>query len=181
MVAWRAVASDARHSTRSECGWSGWAIGHSSRSGPATTTVAAPPGHLGGVNLSVSAIGNPVRGAKILVAKHCSDCHSYAGKGGEDAPPLDFMRGHLSAAEIAGMSGRIWNHLPIMLDHFKEEKIPVPTFQGNQMADLIAYLHSGQGGPPPVTDSGMHMDMSGSGSTSGSGMQMGGSGSTSGG
>lgn len=63
------------------------------------------------------------------------------------------------------MSGRIWNHLPVMLDHFREEKIEVPTFQGTQMADLIAYLHSGQGGPPRVgkgMEPGMNMDHSGS-------------------
>lgn len=37
------------------------------------------------------------------------------------------------------MSGRIWDHLPAMLPHFEEEGIPVPTFTGFQMADLIAY------------------------------------------
>ncbi|MGE5273811.1 MAG: c-type cytochrome [Verrucomicrobiota bacterium] len=131
----------------------------------ASSMVMAPAGHVGGSNLPVSEIGNPVRGAQVFVSKHCSDCHSYAGRGGEDAPPLDFMRGHLSAEEIAGMSGRIWNHLPVMLDHFREEKIEVPTFQGTQMADLIAYLHSGQGGPPRVgkgMEPGMNMDHSGS-------------------
>jgi len=30
---------------------------------------------------------------------------------------------------------------------FAEEHIPFPEFTGNQMASLIAYLHSG--GPPP--------------------------------
>lgn len=31
---------------------------------------------------------------------------------------------------------------------FKEEKIPFPTFKGEQMNDLIAYLHGG--GPAPM-------------------------------
>ena len=66
------------------------------------------------------------------------------------------------------MSGLIWNHLPAMLAHFKDEKITVPTFQGTQMADLIAYLHSGQGGPPPVRKGmGPGMNMNHSGSMSG--------------
>jgi mono/diheme cytochrome c family protein len=146
-------------------GIAGWAIGRgnsSSETGTgavAAATATAPAGHAGGANLAVAAIGDPAAGRELFVSKNCSDCHSYAGAGGEDAPPLDFMQGHLSAAEIANMSGRIWDHLPVMLGHFKEEGIPVPTFQGNEMADLIAYLHSGQGGPPPV-ESGGGMEMS---------------------
>jgi mono/diheme cytochrome c family protein len=70
---------------------------------------------------------------------------SYGGQGGEDAPPLDSMRGHMSAREIADMSGQIWDHLPAMLPHFREEKIPMPTFTQGEMADLIAFLHSGKG------------------------------------
>ena len=159
-------------------GVGGFFIGRATKgSTTAASVTVAPAGHVGGPNLAVAQIGNPRQGAQVFVSKHCSDCHSYAGRGGEDAPPLDFMRGHLSAAEIAGMSGRIWNHLPSMLDHFKEENIAVPTFQGSQMADLIAYLHSGQGGPPPVRP-GTGMDMGKSGSMSGGMTQ---SGSTSGG
>ena len=77
------------------------------------------------------------------------DCHSLNGVGGEDAPPLDYMRGHLSAREVADMSGQIWNHLPQMLHHFKEEGLPVPTFAAGQMADLIAFVHGS--GPQPAS------------------------------
>lgn len=132
-------------------GIAGWAIGHGSRSsatGAGAATV--PAGHTGGANLSVSSIGDPAAGRELFVSKGCSDCHSYQGEGGSDAPPLDFMQGHLSATEIANMSGRIWDHLPQMLGHFEEEGIRVPSFEGNEMANLIAYLHSGQGGPPAV-------------------------------
>lgn len=122
----------------------GWVVGHETRpAGTAAVTAtgaAAPAGHRG-PNLPVAVIGDPVQGAQLWEQKRCADCHSYNGKGGTDAPPLDFMKGHLSAAEIANMSGQIWNHLPTMLHHFKEEHIPVPTFKGDEMADLIAYLH----------------------------------------
>jgi len=37
--------------------------------------------------------------------------------------------------------------LPAMLAHFKEEGLPVPTFQDDQMADLVAYLHSARARP----------------------------------
>jgi mono/diheme cytochrome c family protein len=128
-----------------------WDVGNQTASNTKTVTVAAlsamsaPGGHMGGANLAVSQIGNPARGARLWDSKGCSDCHSYGGRGGEDAPALDFMRGHMSAREIADMSGQIWDHLPAMLPHFREEKIPVPTFTQGEMADLIAFLHSGQG------------------------------------
>lgn len=136
-------------------GFVGYAIGHSSRSQSAASTTA-PAGHKGGVNLAESDIGDASLGRALFVSKSCSACHSYAGTGGSDAPPLDYMRGHQSATEIAGMSGQIWNHLPRMLPFFEEEGIPVPTFEDDQMANLVAYLHSGRGGPPPV-ESGMEM------------------------
>lgn len=74
-------------------------------------------------------------------------CHSFEGRGGTDAPPLDAMKGELTATDVADMSGTLWNHLPMMRAAFAEEHIPFPTFTGRQMADLIAYLHGG--GPPP--------------------------------
>lgn len=95
----------------------------------------------------VSAVGNPSAGESLWQAKGCNDCHSLAGQGGTDAPPLDFMRGKLSTRDIADMSGVIWNHAPDMAMHFSEEKLPYPSFSPGEMADLIAYLH---GGPPPA-------------------------------
>jgi cytochrome c2 len=136
----------------------GWAVGNQTASNTKTVTASAqgamstPAGHIGGPNLAITQIGDPARGARLWQSKRCSDCHSYAGRGGEDAPPLDYMRGHMSAREIADMSGQVWDHLPAMLPHFREEKIPVPTFTQGEMADLIAFLHSGKGakaGAPP--------------------------------
>lgn len=129
----------------------GWVIGNSgsdeqeagSTAGSVTATV--PQAHQGD-NLPVSAIGDPSSGEQLFTSKGCSSCHSYAGSGGEDAPPLDFMAGHLSATEIADMSGVIWNHVPAMLPHFKEEGLEFPTFKDDEMADLLAYLHGGKPG-----------------------------------
>lgn len=122
----------------------GFAVGHYTQPSVAsapTTAVSAPPGH-SGAGLPAHEFGDAARGAKLFVSKGCADCHSYAGRGGTDAPPLDYMAGHLSAREIANMSGTIWNHVPVMLPHFQEEGIPFPTFTDYQMADLVAYLHS---------------------------------------
>lgn len=97
--------------------------------------------------LSADEVGNVKDGRELFVSKGCAMCHTYEGRGGTDAPPLDFMRGKLTANDIANMSGVIWNHLPAMKAAFDEEGIPYPEFEGNQMASLVAYLHGG--GPPP--------------------------------
>jgi len=97
--------------------------------------------------LQASSIGNAAHGRELFVSQGCSMCHTYEGAGGTDAPNLDFMRGMLSATNIANMSGTIWNHLPTMRAAFAEEGIPFPSFKSDEMADLIAYLHGG--GPPP--------------------------------
>lgn len=117
----------------------GFVVGRES----ASPSSLVPVGH-SGVGLPAHEFGDPLVGASLFVSKGCADCHSYGGKGGTDAPPLDFMAGHLSASEVADMSGRIWNHLPVMLERFEEEGLPVPTFADGQMADLVAYLHSTQ-------------------------------------
>jgi len=96
-----------------------------------------------GDNLLGSAIGDSTNGARLFDEKSCSDCHSYDGAGGDDASALDFMKGDLSATELAAMSGRTWNHVPHMVSYFEVEGIPVPKFEGDEMADLVAYLHEG--------------------------------------
>jgi hypothetical protein len=116
----------------------GYLVGHATRT-PSASSV--PTGH-SGASLTPADLGDATAGARLFVSKGCADCHSYGGKGGTDAPPLDFMAGHLSARDAADMSGRVWNHLPAMLDHFKEEGLPVPVFADGQMADLVAFLHS---------------------------------------
>ncbi len=141
----------------------GFFAGRATKTVPSATPTqveTAPSGHVG-ENLPVAAIGDPTEGEKLFEDKGCADCHSYGGQGGTDGPPLDYMAGHLSAQEIANMSGTIWDHLPQMLPHFEEEGIPVPTFADNQMADLIAFLH---GGPSAAEASNEAMsDASGSG------------------
>jgi mono/diheme cytochrome c family protein len=97
--------------------------------------------------LQAGSIGDAAQGRELFVSQGCAMCHTYEGRGGTDAPDLDFMQGKLNATDIANMSGTIWNHVPTMKAAFAEEGIPFPTFTANQMADLIAYLHGG--GPPP--------------------------------
>ncbi len=107
---------------------------------------AGDAGYSRGDDLPVAAIGDPDAGEALFTDKDCARCHSYEGVGGEDAPALDFMAGKLSATDLANMSGTIWNHLPTMLPFFQAEGIAAPTFEGSEMADLVAYLHGGSSG-----------------------------------
>jgi cytochrome c551/c552 len=116
-------------------------------------------GNSQGGTLQSSEIGNAQDGRELFVSQGCAMCHTYEGRGGTDAPPLDFMRGNLTANEVANMSGLIWNHVPTMKAAFAEEGIPFPEFKGNQMASLIAYLHGG--GPPPDVEVGASMGQMG--------------------
>lgn len=104
--------------------------------------------------LAANQIGSSTEGRRLFVDYKCAACHSFKGKGGSDAPALDFMTGKMTASDIADMSGRLWNHVPDMERFFREEKLAFPTFKGHQMADLVAYLHGG--GPAPDV-SGMKM------------------------
>lgn len=103
----------------------GYIVGHASRTSAAPAVAAGQVG----TPLTPTELGDATVGAQLFVSKGCADCHSYGGKGGSDAPPLDFMSGHLSARDVAEMSGRIWNHLPAMLGHFEEEGVAVRTFE----------------------------------------------------
>ena len=131
----------------------GFIVGRDSKTSSGAPVTTAPAGHSGS-GLAAHEFGDPAVGARLFASKGCADCHSYGGKGGTDAPPLDDMAGHLSAREVADMSGQIWNHLPVMLQHFKKEGIPVPTFQADEMADLVSYLHSERSSPAGATTSG---------------------------
>jgi len=110
-----------------------------------TSPSMAPPGHVGGHDITVAEIGDASAGELVFEEKGCIDCHAYSGTGGDDAPPLDYMAGHMSVTEIANMSGTIWNHLPGMIPHYEAEGMSVPRFSDEEMADLVAYLHGGSG------------------------------------
>lgn len=131
----------------------GFAVGRESGDNGSPAAETDTIGHVG-EDLTPQTFGDPVKGERLFASKGCADCHSFAGKGGMDAPPLDSMSGHLSAREVADMSGLIWNHLPMMLSAFEEEGIPFPTFAETEMSDLVAYLHSARSAPAGGTSDG---------------------------
>lgn len=91
---------------------------------------------------------NATRGRVLFSAKGCVRCHAVNGRGGTVGPDLARSEAVLSPVEAARL---MWNHAPLMEARMHELGIPWPTFQGNEMADLLAYLASiptARGSPP---------------------------------
>jgi mono/diheme cytochrome c family protein len=83
--------------------------------------------------------GSPREGEALFAAKGCINCHTVAGRGGQDglelAEPLVRVR---SVAEIAGV---MWNHSVDMRPEYERRNLSHPRFLGGEMADLLAYLY----------------------------------------
>lgn len=78
---------------------------------------------------------DPIKGAEVFKAKRCVACHR---KEGSDAPDLTYSALHRTVSETSGM---LWNHSYAMNDWMRSRNIPIPRFEGNEMADLISYLY----------------------------------------
>jgi mono/diheme cytochrome c family protein len=82
---------------------------------------------------------DPGRGA-TLFRKHCIACHAIDGVGGTVAPDLGSV-GQL-ASTLTQVAGQMWNHSPEMWAEMTAKDIERPAFEGQEMADLIAFLYS---------------------------------------
>ena len=82
--------------------------------------------------------GNPQRGRKIYDQKNCSSCHSSKANGKIIAADLATLDWGYSVTEIAGV---MWNHGADMREFMIDYNIEWPKFEGQEMADLIAYLY----------------------------------------
>ncbi len=83
--------------------------------------------------------GDPARGRAVFGSKGCVRCHAVGGRGGTVGPDLARSQAVLSPVEAARL---MWNHAPFMEARMKELGISWPTFEGDDMADLLAYLAS---------------------------------------
>lgn len=81
--------------------------------------------------------GNPETGKVLFKEKGCQDCHSFEGKGGKKGPDLEKFKQDLSPIF---MVQAMWNHVPEMSSLLQTSKIGWPTFQDNQMMDLLAFV-----------------------------------------
>lgn len=83
---------------------------------------------------------NPRRGWNLFQKKGCITCHAIRGVGGTVGP--DLGAGRPLPRNLTQMAARMWNHSPAMWTAMKDKGIQRPTFAGQEMADLIAFLYS---------------------------------------
>jgi mono/diheme cytochrome c family protein len=76
--------------------------------------------------------GSPDRGEGLFGTKGCVRCHRVGGEG----PDLTAV----APREPSAFAAAMWNKGGPMLDAMRVARIPVPSFTGAEMADLVAYL-----------------------------------------
>ena len=82
--------------------------------------------------------GDAVRGSRVHEAKGCTTCHETRRRE-TGAPELAQSTEVFSPITI---TSAMWRHGPSMLASMKQMGVSWPSFQGSEMADLIAYLNS---------------------------------------
>lgn len=82
--------------------------------------------------------GNPKDGERLFQSKGCINCHAVGKKGKAVGPDLTKKQFRRGAIDIAGT---MWNHGYRMWKTMKRRGISLPKFEGNELADIIAYLY----------------------------------------
>ena len=88
-------------------------------------------------------LGNPgsvSKGEKLLEEKGCLNCHGARQEDGSPVGP-ELARIKEYASPIY-MAQAIWNHEPQMQAMMDKMKIPRPTFDGQEISDLSAYMRA---------------------------------------
>lgn len=81
---------------------------------------------------------DPNDGRELFLEKGCSKCHGPSGGGTPFGPDLRSATEQLRVSEIAGT---LWNHSSRMAAAMRARGITFPRFEGNEMADVIAFLY----------------------------------------
>ncbi len=83
--------------------------------------------------------GDPRNGVIVATNKGCLTCHGLYGERGKVAGDLNAAPG---VDTPAGVLSALWNHSFIAEGKLERETTSWPTFRGEEMADLVAYLRS---------------------------------------
>ncbi len=86
-------------------------------------------------------IMSPERGKALFVDKGCVACHAINGVGGHDAPPMDAHR-NMGLVNPFDFAAKMWNHAPGMIAAQEEAFGEQIYFTGEELADIIAFLHN---------------------------------------
>lgn len=82
--------------------------------------------------------GDPIKGQSLFVSKGCVECHAVRGAGGRVGPDLGRAAVKSSFYEIASA---MWNHSLGMEEKMLEFRVVRPRFDGDELADLLAFLY----------------------------------------
>ena len=83
--------------------------------------------------------GDAEAGGRLFAQKGCQTCHSLGGNGGSVGPALDKYSRYASPLHL---TASLWNHGTRMAAVMQARNIPRPSFQGNDIPDLLAYIRS---------------------------------------
>ncbi len=92
---------------------------------------------------SLDAPGDAAAGARLFREKQCQTCHSLGGKGGTHGPKLDSYSRYASPIYL---TASLWNHGKAMAGLMEALRVARPTFEKNDIPDLLAYIRSAGGG-----------------------------------
>lgn len=95
--------------------------------------------------------GDVEDGRRLFAEKRCVVCHQAGGVGGVVGPDLSFIGQYRSSIPAAAA---MWNHGPAMVEEMRARGIERPTFTGEQLVDLFAYLEAVSG---RITNESMHV------------------------
>lgn len=91
--------------------------------------------------------GDAAVGARLFSQKGCRTCHSLGGKGGSVGPELDKYSRYASPLYL---TAALWKRGKEMAKTMEEKRVPRPTFEGNDIPDLLAFVRSAGGGTERV-------------------------------
>ncbi len=81
--------------------------------------------------------GDPDAGRQWFRDKRCVECHQVGDAGGRVGAPLDGYARYVAPIMLAqGM----WDHGPAMQAAQQARGVPIPAFEGREMADIQAYI-----------------------------------------
>ncbi len=83
--------------------------------------------------------GDARRGERLFVSKSCAACHRATGDRPGIGPPLSRLKGYASPILWAEV---MWTHAVKMEQKMREMGLAWPTFQDNEMVDLVTYIRS---------------------------------------
>jgi mono/diheme cytochrome c family protein len=86
--------------------------------------------------------GDAVIGARLFRQKGCQTCHSVGGQGGRIGPELDPYSRYASPLHL---TAGLWRRGKAMAAKMEERRVPRPSFEGNDIPDLLAYIRSAGG------------------------------------